>query len=558
MHFSDHDVSQFNEPYVRSLSPDQHLAFTLKLLSDHKETRDRVNQTPQNSSIPSGSQQPWASGSGTSETDDEDGEDCEEAQTPQDDAEKKSGASEDDSDTEGASEPVADGNPPETPPNQNQSEKDKGKGKRKPGKQEGAPGHGRKVTLPLTGGDIIHKASHCAGCGVELGEDAVFEKRTGLYVIDLAMNLAGILGLILTHIKHIYGDTECPCCGHTTRTEPGRCDPEAGWKVALTEWHLVGPMLLSFIVFLKIRMHMSCRRIQEMLNDWLGVWLSIGTINQCIHEAGRAMEPLEKEMIEDIRSAELAHGDETSWKEHGKALWFWAFCTVTVTLFLIGDRSRKMIEKVLGEIFSGWLMSDGWKVYRKYPKRLRCWAHLIRKARGLAESTDSEARKFGKRALAILKKLQKEIYRVREGQPPGAVGLRRLHAIRLGLFKKFCEQHKFSPHEKTRALAKEFLNDWEAIWAVLSHPHLPLTNNEAERALRHSVISRRISYGTRTPQGSRAFALLASVIETCRKRGEKPWPYMAEVIAVRRTGRDPPPLPAAANDAESSPLTAAA
>jgi hypothetical protein len=54
---------------------------------------------------------------------------------------------------------------------------------------------------------------------------------------------------------------------------------------------------------------------------------------------------------------------------------------------------------------------------------------------------------------------------------------------------------------------------------VLEHPELPLTNNLAERALRHWVIARRISYGTRNPQGSRAFTILARLIETCRQRG---------------------------------------
>ncbi len=40
-----------------------------------------------------------------------------------------------------------------------------------------------------------------------------------------------------------------------------------------------------------------------------------------------------------------------------------------------------------------------------------------------------------------------------------------------------------SKHKKARALAVEFLNDWDAIFMVLRHPHLPLTSNEAERAL---------------------------------------------------------------------------
>ena len=73
------------------------------------------------------------------------------------------------------------------------------------------------------------------------------------------------------------------------------------------------------------------------------------------------------------------------------------------------------------------------------------------------------------------------------------------------------------------------LNDWKAIFRVLDYPHYPLTNNEAERALRHWVILRGICYGTRTEDGSRVFAILISVIETCRKRNQSPWVYLAAV-----------------------------
>jgi len=80
-------------------------------------------------------------------------------------------------------------------------------------------------------------------------------------------------------------------------------------------------------------------------------------------------------------------------------------------------------------------------------------------------------------------------------------------------------------------LAHELLNDWSTSWIVLEYPELPPTNNLAERALRHWVIARRISYGTRNPQGSRAFTLPASVIETVRLRGHLPWPYITESCA---------------------------
>src|SRR5512137_150119 len=111
------------------------------------------------------------------------------------------------------------------------------------------------------------------------------------------------------------------------------------------------------------------------------------------------------------------------------------------------------------------------------------------------------------------------IYAAREG-PPGAVpDLPRVYAHELDALRQRVAAYRTHRHAKTQALAVEFFNDWDAIFQVLAHPHLPLTNNAAERALRHWVIARLISHGTRTAVGSRAFTLLASVIDTCRQRG---------------------------------------
>ncbi len=98
-------------------------------------------------------------------------------------------------------------------------------------------------------------------------------------------------------------------------------------------------------------------------------------------------------------------------------------------------------------------------------------------------------------------------------------------------------------HTKTHALVVELLNDWDAIFQIPHHPWPPLTNNEAERALRHWVIVRKLSYDTRTATGLRIFALLASIIDTCRQRGHSPWFYLQIAIADRRADRSLAPLP---------------
>ncbi|MCP4697785.1 MAG: transposase, partial [Gammaproteobacteria bacterium] len=136
----------------------------------------------------------------------------------------------------------------------------------------------------------------------------------------------------------------------------------------------------------------------------------------------------------------------------------------------------------MGETFCGWLMSDGYRVYRYYKKRLRCRAHLIRKARGLKESLSEDPRLFGGQALALFEELMEAVYKARKNSTGS---LMPLYAVRLAEFKALCEQYRDCEHKKTRELAREFLYDWDAIWRVLEHPELPLTNNEAERALRH-------------------------------------------------------------------------
>ena len=515
---SNFDLQQINQAQLQALSAEQKDALILKLVLELQDALDRLHQTPHNSSRPPSSEPPWAGDSGEPPAA-ERGESCEAAPAP-------------------CAPAVSAGEGTQSLPPPGES-KVPPKEKRKAGRQKGAPGHSRSVILPLTG-EQCHYPSQCEVCGAGLDAQG-FGARTGVYVLDVEVAGPGLLGLQVTHEKHLYGEIVC-ACGQVTRSVPGRCAPEADWQVELTEWHIVGPLLAALIVCLSHRMLVSRVRIQEFLHDWLGIYLSTSTINQCIHEAGRAVAPVEEQLIAELRDAYQAHADETPWKEWGRLRWLWVVTSATVCLYVVGSRGRELIEHVLGDAFPGWLMTDGYQVYRKYGHRLRCWAHLLRKAQGLADSANqADAQPFGRQVLALLHELMHAVHQARAG--PGA-DLASTYAARLAAFKTLCEQYRESPHEKTRALARECLNDWEAMWVVLQYPWLPLTNNEAERALRHWVIARRVSYGTRTPQGSRAFALLASVIETCRKRQLAPWPYLAHVIAERRKGNPAPVLPA--------------
>ena len=518
MKLSDHDLQQLNADWLRARTPEELLHVSQKLLDDLKEARERLNRNSTNSSVPSGSQPPWFHPAEDTENEDDDDTPI----PPPPDDKSDSGEL----------------NTADAKSNKAPKESKPPKPRRNPGKQLGAQGFGHTQILPITGIEH-HQACQCT-CGKAFTSDIPSRAYTGFYTVDIEYGEADKPGIRVTNTLHRYYDTTCEC-GHTTRVAPHREPPEALFDgIELTEWRLAGPALMSLIVFLSMRMRMSRPRIREFLLLWLGIELSTGTINQCIHEAGRSVAPVEDQLVEELLASDLLRADETTWLIAGKPFWLWVFVAATVTLYYITFRSNELVRNLLSE-FKGWVMSDGYQVYREIDKRLRCWAHLLRKAKGISESLDQDAAAFGKRAHEVLKTLMDAVYQAREG--PQGIDLEEKYWGLLENFSAECEQMLDSQHEKARALAVEFLNDWEAIFMVLRHPHLPLTNNEAERALRHWVILRKISFGTRSDEGTRVFALLASVIDTCRQRGVSPWRYLEQVIRERRAGRNVSPLP---------------
>jgi hypothetical protein len=49
---------------------------------------------------------------------------------------------------------------------------------------------------------------------------------------------------------------------------------------------------------------------------------------------------------------------------------------------------------------------------------------------------------------------------------------------------------------------------------------VPPTNNASEQALRHSVVHRQVTGGFRSAWGADAHAIVTTVLDTARKRGE--------------------------------------
>ena len=88
--------------------------------------------------------------------------------------------------------------------------------------------------------------------------------------------------------------------------------------------------------------------------------------------------------------------------------------------------------------------------------------------------------------------------------------------------------------QKSRVLPKSALgqaityclNQWEKLTAFLKDGRLEIDNNRSERAIKPFVIGRKNWLFANTPRGSKASAVIYSVMETAKENGLNPFQYL--------------------------------
>ena len=564
---SHHDLQQMDEVWQDGQSEPVVRELLKRVLNEFRVALDRLSQTPNNSSRPPGSMPPWqrtpiaqAAATAALATAGKVSQDAEQmledassqapsgnAQGPQHNSAGAAGTPDQALPKDGGGNAHATGTGTDTPTTSStQACTTPTVPAGRPGRRVGARGHGREQKLVPTRTQE-HRALSCAACGRALPSDGPAQAWTGWDTLEMMpLSAPGqaaplVLGVRIELTRHLLMQQRCTC-GHTTQAQALRADDDALWPgVPISQQRLLGPRLAAAVVHLCVRMRLPRRKVSELLLEWFGLEVSPALIDQTVHQAARSLAPLEQQLAADLEQAVLLHADETSWPENGLALWLWVLCCCHTVLYVIGARTKEMFDNALSPDFAGRLMSDGYAAYRSRPLRLRCWAHLHRKLRGLSESCERHTAQVGSAMLLEFDTLMSAVFEARKWahRPPPAIQ----HAHRLAQLRRFCEQHLDAPQKALRELAREFVNDWQVIVLPLHDPQWPLTNNAAERQLRHYVIARRISYGTRTEVGSHSIALLASIIDTCRLRRASATDLLARAIHAARMGLPTPALP---------------
>lgn len=95
---------------------------------------------------------------------------------------------------------------------------------------------------------------------------------------------------------------------------------------------------------------------------------------------------------------------------------------------------------------------------------------------------------------------------------------------------------------RLRGFCKELYTYRERLWVFVDVEGVEPTNNASEQSLRHAVIWRKLSFGTKSASGSRFVERMLTVIETCRRQDQNVFAWMTETVEAHLTGQPPPSL----------------
>jgi len=95
---------------------------------------------------------------------------------------------------------------------------------------------------------------------------------------------------------------------------------------------------------------------------------------------------------------------------------------------------------------------------------------------------------------------------------------RRLAPVRRNV-ERLLRRGMASGSRQTQGMCRELYEHRQWLWTFARRRGVEPTNNASERALRHSVIWRKLSFGVQSAGGSRFVETMLTVIETCRQQG---------------------------------------
>jgi transposase len=304
-------------------------------------------------------------------------------------------------------------------------------------------------------------------------------------------------------------------CRHCRRRVQGRHPRQTSDAVGCAASQL-GPRALALATQLNKGLGLPYGKTVTVLQQAFGLQVSRGGLCQALARVANKAEPTYHALVEEIRSSPSVTPDETGWRVDGKLWWMWAFSTSQATVYSIQPgRGFEQAALVLGADFAGFLVRDGWGIYRQfiYAVHQTCLSHLLRRCREMILVAGRGEAQFPCTVQSILQ----QSLQLRDRRAQGRISEHGVAVSRGKLetrLDRTLQRHYRSP--RNRRLANHLLREREALFTFLSCPGLEATNWRAEQAIRPMVVTRKVWGGNRTARGALTQGILVSILQTCR------------------------------------------
>src|SRR6266581_4059250 len=389
------------------------------------------------------------------------------------------------------------GGPPKTPDNSSlppsQGRKPNRAERRAAKKRKGRPGVFRALA-PNPDRTVASVAEHCPHCEHAL----TAADQVGFHAYD-HIALPPIRPVI-TRIHRHRG--VCPGCRRGFSAPPPAGMPPGS---------PFGSDLVALIVHLHVTQAIGFERLVRLLDEVFGVRISEGAIANLLGRAGASLTAAAETTAAEVRSSKVVASDETSARVAGKNWWQWVLLSSTAVHHLIADsRGAAVLTDFLGQTKPDVWVADRYAAQAGHgSERQLCLAHLLRDAQYAIDAGDTGF------APGFLKLLQRA----------AGIGQRRpelkdttLTQYRADLDRKLDRLLALNPTvEAGRKLARGIRKCRGDLFVFVTRRDVPATNNDCERALRPSVIFRKVTGGFRSQWGARtpAFAGAGSTPTPC-------------------------------------------
>lgn len=314
---------------------------------------------------------------------------------------------------------------------------------------------------------------------------------------------------------------------------------------------------LAHVIVSKYADHLPLYR-QGQIYSRQGIDPDRSTLAAWVGKAAFELSPVHEALMAELKRSTKLFMDETPapvlapGRKRTKTGYFWALARDDrpwggddppgVAFTYAPGRSGQYADKIL-DGFSGILQVDGYAGYNRLLRRptqdvtlTYCWAHARRK---LYDVTQSSAAPIAQEGLAYIQALYRTEKDIRGHSPDARYAARQERSKPIiKTFEGWLAQSRarVSAKSPTGEALKYIAKYWDGLCLFLTDGRVELDSNAVERTIRPIALNRKNALFAGHDTGAQNWAMIASLIETCKLNAVEPHGYLSGILTAIAQG----------------------